>query len=293
MPLTETLAVAGVRAGGLDYGRVRLWGSLTFIAVGFIAGALIDSFGSGVCIWLLAAGAGTTVAAAHRLPHTAIAGPRPAPAGSLSLSEALKLVRSKAFLTFLLAVGAVQGAHATFYTFGALNWQAQGISSSWVGGLWSIGVLAEVAVFAYSGMLIAYIPPARLLTFGAAAAVLRWSLMSLAPPLAALVPLQVLHGLTYGAAHVAAIHFIARAVPPATAGTAQALYATMAAGIVMGAATLVSGPLYARLGAGAYVFAALLASLGFVAAVTLMRTWSGGLLWAEPVSPTAPEREVE
>ncbi|WP_051388546.1 MFS transporter [Hyphomicrobium nitrativorans] len=35
MPLTETIAVAGVRAHGLDYGRMRLWGSLSFVAAGF------------------------------------------------------------------------------------------------------------------------------------------------------------------------------------------------------------------------------------------------------------------
>ena len=38
MPLTETIAVAGVKADGLDYGRMRLWGSLAFIGVGFLGG---------------------------------------------------------------------------------------------------------------------------------------------------------------------------------------------------------------------------------------------------------------
>ena len=31
-PLVDTFAVAGVRTAGLDYGRMRLWGSITFIA---------------------------------------------------------------------------------------------------------------------------------------------------------------------------------------------------------------------------------------------------------------------
>jgi PPP family 3-phenylpropionic acid transporter len=30
MPLTETVAIGGVKAAGLDYGRMRLWGSLSF-----------------------------------------------------------------------------------------------------------------------------------------------------------------------------------------------------------------------------------------------------------------------
>ncbi len=32
MPLTETVALSGVKGAGLDYGRMRLWGSLSFIA---------------------------------------------------------------------------------------------------------------------------------------------------------------------------------------------------------------------------------------------------------------------
>ena len=31
MPLADTVTMAAVQARGLDYGRIRLWGSLTFI----------------------------------------------------------------------------------------------------------------------------------------------------------------------------------------------------------------------------------------------------------------------
>ena len=35
MPLIETIAMAGVKRGGHDYGRMRLWGSASFIVVTF------------------------------------------------------------------------------------------------------------------------------------------------------------------------------------------------------------------------------------------------------------------
>ena len=53
---------------------------------------------------------------------------------------------------------------------------------------------------------------------------------------AVLVPLQVLHGITYGASHIGAIHFIHDAIPRDKSGSAQALYATVACGIAMGCA---------------------------------------------------------
>ena len=69
MPLTETLAVHGVRSAGLDYGRMRLWGSLSFMAMTIAGGWVLQGAGAGFTIWLLVAGAILTLAAAHALPQ--------------------------------------------------------------------------------------------------------------------------------------------------------------------------------------------------------------------------------
>ncbi len=291
MPLVETIAVAGVRAHGLDYGRMRLWGSITFVAAGFAGGWLIDHVGTGAVIGCILAGALATVGCAWRLPEPAGRGrtteaaahaQRPAHGG---VREARKLVASPLFLAFLLASGASQGAHGMFYAFGALAWHTQGISNAWVGTLWAIAIAGEVALFAYSGTVIRRWGPATLLLAATTASVLRWALMSLSLPLAALIPLQTLHTLTYGASHLAAMHFIARAVPESAQGTAQALYATVASGLLMGGATLVSGWLYASAGERAYLVMAALAGLGLAGALVIRARWSGGLLW--PPRPPA------
>jgi len=69
LPLTETGAMSGVKAAGLDYGRMRLWGSLSFIAASFLGGSVVARLGAPSAIWLVAAGAGLTVAATHGLPR--------------------------------------------------------------------------------------------------------------------------------------------------------------------------------------------------------------------------------
>ena len=61
------------------------------------------------------------------------------------------------------------------------------------------------------------IGPVELIVLGGGAAVVRWLAMGFDPPLALLVPLQMLHALTFGATHIGAIHFIGRVVPE-TAG---------------------------------------------------------------------------
>lgn len=286
MPLTETVAIAGVRSYGLDYGHMRLWGSLTFIAIGAAGGALVTAAGPGVILPVLIAASTATVVAAWLLPRHPLGGGAGQTAGAqFSWHDVRRLVRTPLFLAFLFATGAVQAAHAMFYTFGALHWASLGISPTWTGALWAVAVLAEVVLFAYSATALRFGGPSKLLMAGAAAAIVRWATMSSDPPLAILFPLQVLHALTYGATHLAAIHFIHRAVPPAAAGTGQALYATVAAGFMMGGATLACGPLYALVSGRAYLATAALAAAGLAAAIVIHRRWRGGLLWAEATPP--------
>jgi PPP family 3-phenylpropionic acid transporter len=274
MPLAETVAMSGVKAAGLDYGRMRLWGSLSFIAASFVGGWVVERLGAASAVWLIVAGGALTTAAAHGL-HRPIGRGRLKAATSpprLELAEAAGLLGSRTFLVFLAAAGAVQAAHAVFYTFGVLRWSAQGISAEWSGALWAISIAVEVWLFAYSGRVVTRIGAAELIGLGAAAAVVRWGAMGFDPPLALLVPLQLLHGLTFGAAHIGAVHFIARAVPEAQAGTAQALYASVTGGIAMGGAMLAAGPLYAEFGGRAYWAMAALGAVALAASLVLVRT---------------------
>ncbi|MEQ1651176.1 MAG: MFS transporter [Hyphomicrobium sp.] len=280
MPLTETVAVSGVRHAGLDYGRMRLWGSLTFVAASFAGGVAVAHWGSEAGIWLVALGCVLTVLAAHVLPREALAtdAPEDNRAPWWKAEEPLMLLRQPAFVAFLCASGGVQAAHATFMTFGTLIWQKQGLSGGWIGALWAIGVFAEVALFAVSGWLVRTFGAVALLAAGAAASVVRWAAMSFDPSLSVLVPLQILHGLTYGASHIGAIHFIGKAVPVRAAGSAQALYATVAAGLAMGIATLLAGWLYANHGGGSYWAMCAIALAALLASVQLGRVWTGGEL---------------
>lgn len=305
MPLIETIAVSGVKAHGHDYGRMRLWGSLSFIGVGFVGGWLVDWHGPSIIVPMLALAVALTFLAGLRLPPsgtklTATLQPetsaaqvqRTEAAHQDTRRDAKRLMTSGLFFVFLLAVSAVQGAHGLFYTFGALHWKSQGISTTWIGALWAIGVLAEVALFAYSRACVAHVGAVMLIVIGAGAGVVRWFCMAWDPALWMLVPLQILHGATYGATHLGAIYFMARAIPEHIAGTAQALYGALAAGVATGAMTLSSGPLYDAMQAYGYLVMAGVAGVGLLAALVVKSSWSGDYLIADR-SQTEPERAAE
>lgn len=272
MPLTETIAMSGVRRHGLDYGRMRLWGSITFIVASFIAGFAVERVGWPVVLWLLIAGAAATVAAAYLLPIGNDA-PQSSDAShgkaAPTLADALALMLSFEFGLFIIAVGAAQASHAVFYTFGVLHWRGQGISSGWAGVLWAIGVIAEIGLFAYSRAIVERVGALPLIMAGALAGAVRWAIMAFDPPLALLLPLQALHGLTYGASHLGAVHFMSERVPQSQAGTAQALYAAVTSGIAMGLATIAAGALYARWQGLAYLGMSVMSAAGLVAALVV------------------------
>lgn len=279
-PIGEAIALSGVRELGVDYGRMRLWGSLSFIAATFAGGAALEHFGAGSVIWMLAAGMGVLLVAAWLLPAPRRAPPAqdalpPGSSRQLTLRQVKEVAASPAFVLFICAVGLVQASHAVFYVFGVLHWQAQGISSTLIGGLWSISIVAEVLLFAAGGRLIGRIGPLGYILAGAVAAVVRWAAMAFDPPIALLFPLQVLHALSFAGTHFGAMHFIHRAVPQEQAGTAQSLLAAATGGLGMGAATLLAGTLYEPFGGLSYLAMGAIAVIGLVAAFKLKSTWQG------------------
>lgn len=287
MPLVETLAVAGVRAAGHDYGRMRLWGSAMFLVTTIVTGTLVDTAGSGIVVWVMIAAALATAGAALLLPRPDGQGAIGANAGRPAAERGLvtALLSKPLFIAFLFTVGAVMGSHATFYTFGALHLKAQGISGTAFGALWTISIFAEMALLAFSGPLVARFGPVRLLIAGAAGGVVRWGAMSFDPPFAAVAGLQVLHALTYGATHAGAIHFIARAVPHKGAGTAQALYSAIGSGLITGAATILAGQFYPHLAGKTFLVMAALSGTGLAVAIWIERVWDKTAILGEAREP--------
>jgi PPP family 3-phenylpropionic acid transporter len=276
MPMADTLTMAEVKRSGLDYGRIRAWGSLTFILAGYMAGYSVAAHGASAVLVLMAAGIALTAAAGILLPRPDVGSFASAGAGAsavtsrLTVADVMRLAQDRNFVLFLLAAGAIQSSHAVIYVFGVLHWRAQGLSPGYIATLWAIAVLAEIALF-WGGRRVTSIGPLQLVMIGAVACVVRWLSMTFDPPALLLVPLQVLHAGTFAATHLGSMHWIAARVPAPMAGTAQALLATFTSGVAMAGAMFVSGPLFAAWEGCAYLAMAALGIVGLVAVVALQR----------------------
>ena len=278
MPLTETIAMAGVRVAGLDYGRMRLWGSFSFIAVSVTGGIAIGHVGADAALVMFIAATVCVLLAAFALPEPSGRGRLKAAIGQpgIRVRDVAALLRSKLFLLLLFTASTVQGAHALYYAFATLHWRSIGIPATAIGLLWATGVVAEIALFAVSRRVVDIVGPARLMIIAAVAAVVRWSVMAIDPPLAILFSIQLLHGLTFGAAHLGAIHAISRIIPEDHAATAQGLYASVTAGLAMGSGIAAAGPLYAFMGSKGFWVMAGIAAVSAVGAWVLSVRWVAG-----------------
>lgn len=271
LPIVDGQAMQASVREGFDYGRARLWGSITFIAATVGGGYVLQVAGSSAIHSLILATAIATMLAALLLPAGA-SGEKRSAAGRGAM---LALLRDRPFVLFMLAGAAVQVSHAVYYGFGTLDWRAKGLDEGTIGLLWGMGVVAEIVLFALGRPLAERVGILRLLAVAGVAGVLRWGLTPFVDDFAPLLAIQALHALTFGAAHLAAMMFIQRYVPLSATSSAQALYAAVPIGLGMGLAMMGAGLLYEKVAAYAYLAMAGLGLVSLFFTALLARAWRG------------------
>ncbi len=266
MPLTDAYALRGLAWRSRGYGPVRLWGSASFIVTNMATGVLLGFVARESLIWLMVAPLAGAAAVALFLPPSRPKEPR----GQEGAQPASSLWRVPTFVGVLLAASAIQASHALYYGFSALDWAGRGLSGTAVGALWALGVVSEIAMFAWSERLPAALGSIPLIVLGGSGAVVRWIVMALDPPSVLLPALQCLHALSFAATHLGAMQFLANAVPARLGATAQGDYATVQA-VAMTVATALSGTLYAAYGGVAYAAMSAMAAAGVTVALIAWR----------------------
>ena len=266
MPLGDTVTLSVARAQGLDYGHVRVWGSVSFILASLSGGAVLAATSGERVLPLVIGASALVLLACLGMPPPLREPGRSHRRGGIRLFAA-----DPRFWLFIAAASALQASHQVYYGFGTLYWRSLGFSETTIGWLWAEGVVAEILLFWQGWRLLTRLGPAGLMALGGAAGIVRWSLAGLLPWLPFVAALQLLHALTFGASHLGAMHFLSRAVPPQAAASAQTVYAAISSGLGSGLVMAAAGGLYANYGGHAYLFMAVLSAAGLAGAVGLRR----------------------
>jgi PPP family 3-phenylpropionic acid transporter len=268
-PLTEALMLAEMRGDTSRYGRVRLWGSLGFIAAVMAAGAALDRLGVDALPWLAGGVLLLVLAQALRIREAA-----PVHGAHAAAPPLLAVLRKPAVIAFFVQAALMVGAHTSLYSFYSLYLESAGYGKTLTGAMWSLGVLAEVVFFYFQAGVLRRIGvrTAMMASFGVA--VLRFAAIGLGSGwLAVLVLAQLLHAATFAAHHCASITAMQRWFGGALQARGQALFMSIAYGIGGTCGGLFMSWCWERFGAGSVYGAAVGLSVLGAAAAALFWRW--------------------
>lgn len=217
IPLLDTHVSLVLHDTGHDYGRLRVWGTIGFVAIslGFqFAGYPRPDIDGSIVVTFLAVAAAYLVAVAFLPPARVEARQRSGGRGE-RLPRAFWLVVA---IVFLGNTGF--SAHTAFFSLYVQDM----LPGFLVSGAWAIGAAAEIPVMLFGGNAIRRVGVRVLLVVATAATAARLLIYALAPRTGPVLAAQLLHALTFGALHVAGMGFVTRAVEPEARGRAVSLY---------------------------------------------------------------------
>ncbi|MBM3114220.1 MFS transporter [Jeongeupia naejangsanensis] len=261
LPLVESLAIGRLAGDSGRYARLRVWGSIGFIAASLGAGYWIEA--SGVKVFPLAV-VGTMAGLAvycWRLPES----PVRAVAAELSAGFG-DILRRREVRVFLVGCFLMSLAHGPYYSFYSIHLAEHGLAQSTIGWLWTVGVLAEVGLFLAMPLLNRRFSPKALFVGDFAIAVVRFLLIAFgAHSLPLLAVAQLGHAFTFACHHAVAMGYLHRHFAGAHAAKGQALYIAASFGIGGSLGGVIAGFLWADFsGATVFALAAGVSALGGV-----------------------------
>jgi PPP family 3-phenylpropionic acid transporter len=297
-PIGEAMALRVTAGDAGAYGRVRQWGSIGFILAVAGVGPLLDASGVRWLTLPMALLSLLLLASAWRIARATAPAVVPASAPDLESASAtdsatagggvqtaaaaaapapgpgvLSRLREPRLALFFLSCALMMFAHAALYGFYSLLLDRQGFSKAGIGLVWTLGVLAEIVLFRMQHRIFGRYGALPLLGFSMAVAAVRFVLIGLGDGHWLLVVLvQLMHAITFGVHHSAAMALLHRWFEPAAQGRAQALYATLGYGLGGAAGSLAAGAIWASAGpAWTFSVAGLAAAAGGLAVLACQR----------------------
>lgn len=225
MPLTESLTLSHLRGAVSGYGSIRLWGSVGFIIAVTLIGYALDGLPVASLLWMVLAAYALGWVCALAMPE-AVADSRHAEPGPV-----WNILRRPEVAALLGACFLMSVAHGPLYAFYSLYLVGQGYSKAAVGWMWSAGVIAEIIMFVLMPALMRRHSLSLILRLCFAATALRFVLIGWGVDyISLLFVAQLLHALSFGAYHAAAVTAIHHWFRGAHQVRGQAIYMSVSFG---------------------------------------------------------------
>ncbi|MBW2606821.1 MAG: MFS transporter [Deltaproteobacteria bacterium] len=220
-----------------SYGKVRAWGSISFILVVIILGKIIDIYSIKLILVLILVGSLLQASISFKIPDIKIV-------KKDLLSSVTKSLLNIRVIIFLFCAFLMLVSHGAYYGFFSIHLENLGYSNAFIGLAWALASTAEILVMIKSDRIFKTFSPEKILTFSFIVAALRWFILFFATSETIILISQLLHAVTYGTFHMASILYIDLLSPDKNKTLGQAINnaATYGLGLMVG--FFLSGYLY-------------------------------------------------
>lgn len=242
IPLLDNAALEALETHGGTYGGLRVWGSIGWMASTWIVGELIDKFDTPWLFYSYITLMGLTFIVSIFQPvRRKIFQP--------SLSKNLgHLVTRRDFIFFIISILFLAVTTGSVNNFFSLYMDGLGAGEGAIGLAWSIAALSEIPIMLISGTITRRIGENGLIKIAFITYTFRWLVYSLIQVPALVLPLQLLHGLSYGTFQVGGVTYVNNRTPKSMRTTGQAIFTTISYGMGPIIGTLISGYFYDTVG---------------------------------------------
>ena len=230
-----TMDVLGAEKKG--YGRIRAWGSISFIVMVLVLGKIIDLYSVDIILVLILAGSLMLAVISIGIP--AIQAPKKDLLTPVAGSLMEKRVIVFLFCAFLMLV-----SHGAYYGFFSIHLANMGYGSTFIGITWALASTAEILVMIKSDKIFNRYSLENVLFFSFLVAAVRWMILFFAHSPMLILLSQILHAVTYGTFHMASILYIDRLAPEKAKTLGQAVNNALTYGLGLMVGFFVNGYVY-------------------------------------------------
>lgn len=243
MPLFEASTMNHLAGETSRYGRIRLWGSVGFIAAVTLGGWWLDHVPIVWLLWLILGLMAVTLACSFAVAE------KPVPAHEHDHVPILHVLRRPEVMVFFAACFLMIASQGASYVFYSIYMVEQGFSKTTVGILWSVGVVAEILIFMFLPRIFAKVTHYQLWTLSFGLTVLRYLIVAWFPSVLALqVFAQALHMFSFGTYHATALAVLHSLFKGKLQTRGQALYVSLSFGLGGAVGGMISGWTWAAWG---------------------------------------------
>ncbi|UOD34124.1 MFS transporter [Deferribacteraceae bacterium V6Fe1] len=239
LPVMDHITNEFSRESGIEYGKIRMFGSVGFICFTTLTGFLVDYFSVNVFI--------TMTILTGLLSALTILSIEPE---SIEKNEHIN-VNNKLGIDFkiILTASILHYISLTFF-HNFLNIKVEYLNESQTiaGAIWSIGIITEILLMFFSNKLFKTISPITLLIVSMFLGGLRSFVIGYAKFAAILLLINILHGFAFGTFHLSIIRYIKDYIAADCRLKAQSFYSSLIYGLGAIFGSILSGYLFDLVG---------------------------------------------